>query len=212
MTSKVRTVGEIEVQRAMLAQLRKQGAVSLDTLNYGPPKVVEEWLTEWCYQSGSHRPLRGTGARMKDEWVRFALNLLGLHRLQPIQEDLLMVTLTFRDFDGNAPGIKKVRKNVDSWLSRIKRVSDRGFVAAERSPAERLHAHGMLRIRHGTDLGVAAARMAGQWNAGYIRVEVARNIDHAVRYMVKYCLEGMVSDEGDFWAINAGSSYQERLS
>ena len=112
-------------------------------------------------------------------------------------------TLTFADWDGQAPGIRKGRKAMYDFCEAIKDISLSYMFVEERGlENDRLHYHGLVRldrIDHPTQ-GLLLQDFGRLWTAGFAGWDIARTITGAVSYATKYILKGQYRGETGFWA------------
>lgn len=186
---------QTEIQQYMHRQLRSGGKVSLDMHGFGQGDEIQPYLDEYC------KPGNYTRRATQMAWVRFVLGRM----FQPVEgrfsdaifgsRTYLFITFTFADFKGAQPGMQKVKSSMERWLQRSRSMLEGYFAVTERgSEHGRLHCHGIFLLKEAVDYGAAAAKLCGQWNAGFIQVAKAASLEHAVRYTAKYMVKDAMND------------------
>lgn len=116
-------------------------------------------------------------------------------------------TLTFTDWDGQAPGLRKARTAMYGFADAIDDLCLSYVFVEERGALnDRLHYHGLVRVDrvvHPTQ-GLLLSSYKGLWRAGFSGWEPARKISGAVSYATKYIIKGQYAGETGFWAKRQG--------
>ncbi len=116
---------------------------------------------------------------------------------------MLFGTLTLRDWDGQAPGLRKGRKAMYDFCASIEdKCLSYVFVEERGTQNDRLHYHGLVRadrILHPAQ-GLLLQDYRRLWSAGYSNWDVARKVSGAVSYATKYIIKGQYAGETGFWA------------
>ncbi len=189
---------KLELQGNALS-VRANGTLPTESvrgLTIGSPDVLENSL-----------PLR-----VREAWPQFISDVV-----QPELEGdcLVFATFTFKDYRGNAPGVKKGRTAIGSFLGQVDPSPDAYVIVGERGKQNaRLHFHGLFRFRNRRDARYGMHTMRQCWRYGHSDVQFCKSALAAVSYLSKYISKGNSFNgvPDDFWIRRSDRVEQLKLS
>ncbi len=138
---------------------------------------------------------------LKSEWLDFVRAMV---KPELDGDRNVFATFTFRDYQGQHPGIAKVRQAVADFMPTLDQYMDGWVIVTERGKAnDRLHLHMVGRWTPDSTNGFFGTvfKNLARWGHGWSKVEEVKNLDAACKYTCKYIVKELISGsaENDFW-------------
>ncbi len=138
---------------------------------------------------------------LKTEWLEFVRAMV---KPELDGDRNVFATFTFRDYQGQHPGIAKVRQAVADYMPTLDKYLDGWVIVTERGKAnDRLHLHMVGRWTPDATNGFfgTVLKNLGHWRHGWTKVEEVKSLEAACKYACKYIVKELISGsaENDFW-------------
>ncbi len=148
---------------------------------------------------------------LRREWTTFVSELvepqLACHAMR-------FVTLTFRDIRDAPPTLTHGRREMESFLLKLRKEVD-SFIFVEERGAEnaRLHYHGLIRYNYLESSQMLILSLFQDWKLsnGFFKYEEPKSQAGAISYTIKYVLKGAYSGDTAFWAKRSDAVTQIKM-